>query len=113
MKALLFVCQELSRDIECQIKGVVLIGFPLDRIARRPSVSPSVISIMKRINQFMVPVRVVAFHLCIPDDPWFRLAAALLLQTAPRIFRLRSRVHVGKFGGRLALPTVGRLSVAA
>ena len=96
MKTYLFVCQELSRDIECQLKGVVLIGFPLQTTVRRPLINPRVGPILKAISQKIVPVRIAAFHCCIREDPWFRLAATLLLQVLPKAFRLRSRVHIGK-----------------
>ncbi len=96
MKTYLFVCQELSRDIECQLKGVVLIGFPLQTTIRRPLINPSVAPILRSISQKIVPVRIAAFHCCIQEDPWFRLAATLILQVLPKPYRLRSRVHIGK-----------------
>ena len=102
MKAFLFVCQELSRDIECQIKGVVIIGFPLDRDKdSRPNLNPVSARILKDVSQKIVPVRIAAFHCCIEQDPWFRLASTLLMRALPRQFRLRARIHMGKHSKRM------------
>jgi hypothetical protein len=96
MKAYLYVCQELADDIECQTKGVIIIGFPLERTEASPSIDRSVIEILQQISHKIVPVRIAAFHICIADHPWFRLFSSLLLQALPIQFRLRSRVHIGK-----------------
>jgi len=96
LKAFLYICQQLSNDVECQIKGVIIIGFPLERHEGQPDMDGNVRYILNTIAKKIVPVRIAAVHLCVADDPWFRLAAALVLRELPRQFRLRSRVHVGK-----------------
>jgi len=94
MKCLLFVCQELSDDVECQLKGVVIIGFPLE-VSTTPAINGVASGIYKYISEYAFPVRVVAVHLCILDNKWFRIGSALLLRAFPKQFRLRSRIHIG------------------
>ena len=80
------------------MKGVVIIGFPLDHVRNgaSPQIDGSIREIYQAISQKIVPVRIAAVHLCFPDDPWFRLASSLVLQALPKQFRMRSRVHTGK-----------------
>ncbi|VEU44185.1 unnamed protein product [Pseudo-nitzschia multistriata] len=77
------------------MKGVVLIGFPLTKCTGDPILSGPVKKIYSVFAQKVVPVRLAAVHLCIADNPWFRLASTLLLQAFSKEFRLRSRVHIG------------------
>lgn len=100
LKAFLFMCQELSNDVECQIRGVIviafpLIGVPLEVVGIQPVMNTSVREIMNIVGKKVVPVRIAAMHICITDNPWVRLASALLLKALPTAFRLRSRVHIG------------------
>ena len=78
------------------MKGVVLIGFPLTKCTGDPILSGPVKKIYSVFAQKVVPVRLAAVHLCIADNPWFRLASTLLLQAFSKEFRLRSRVHIGE-----------------
>mmetsp|Transcript_23812 Transcript_23812/g.66046 ORF Transcript_23812/g.66046 Transcript_23812/m.66046 type:complete len:461 (-) Transcript_23812:980-2362(-) len=95
MKTCLYICQELANDPECQMKGVVIIGFPLVQVKDKPLLPIPVRKIFNLLSRRVVPIRVAAVHLCIPDHPWFRLASYLILQAFPIQFRIRSRVHTG------------------
>jgi hypothetical protein len=96
MKVTLFACQELSNDVETQIKGVVLIGFLLERSEKFPTIDMKLMKLYGMLSGKIMPIRISAMHICIRDDPWFRFAAAVILRMLPVNFRLRSRIHVGK-----------------
>jgi len=85
----------LSSDVESQIKGVVMIGFPLERSEKVPAIDMKLMKIFKLFSGKILPVRISAMHICIKDDPWFKLAAAVILRMLPVNFRLRSRIHIG------------------
>uniref|UniRef100_A0A7S4EK76 DUF6824 domain-containing protein n=1 Tax=Pseudo-nitzschia australis TaxID=44445 RepID=A0A7S4EK76_9STRA len=95
IKTMLYICQELANDVECQMKGVVLIGFPLTLSGESPMLDKTVRKLFDSFERKIVPVRIAAVHLCIPDSPWFKLASYMILQALTKTFRVRSRVHVG------------------
>jgi hypothetical protein len=94
----LYICQQLSDDIECQINGAVLICFPLNetRQGKFPVMDKSVKMVLDTIGQRISPIRISAVHICIPDDPWFSVGASIALRAFPKQFRIRTRVHTGK-----------------
>eukprot|EP00536_Pseudo-nitzschia_multiseries_P006407 jgi/Psemu1/304094/fgenesh1_kg.135_\ len=77
------------------MKGVVIIGFPLVEVQKNPILPKPVRRILDVISLKVVPIRIAAVHICIQDNPWFRLASYLILQALPKQFRIRSRVHMG------------------
>lgn len=95
LKAFLYICQQLSDDVECQLKGVVLMAFPLERTNKIPTVDQNVKLIFRMVSNKIVPVRISAVHICVQDSPWFRLASSLIIKAFPREFRIRTRVHIG------------------
>ena len=84
IKALLFLCQELSRDIECQIKGVVILLFPLEIAEGRLNLNRTFVQVLETISQNITPVRLAAFHICVRPNPWLRLGTSLALQVLPK-----------------------------
>jgi len=95
MKAILYIFQCLSEDLESQRLGIVMISFPSINF------DPSTISdpkakrlILEVLNS--TGVRIGANHLCFPDTPWFRALGALFMLASPQSVRVRTRFQFGK-----------------
>jgi hypothetical protein len=91
LKTLIYLLLAAAEDEETQIRGMVAIGYFMDKAATE--FNPSLLAQIPAILEW-VPIRTSGLHLCF-DDPRLVLFKSFLKLSIGRARRARMRVHYG------------------
>lgn len=94
-KMLYYLLWTAADDVETQLKGIVVIIWPVSDITQHLHNKDDMMKLQKKILKGS-PVRVCAFHFCVPDSPIFHLLRTIFTLTLDRDKRSRLKFHVGQ-----------------
>jgi hypothetical protein len=95
LKAYFYFWMSAAEDIESQQKGVVFLVWPGNNSHARNTPSEKDRALHTKCNA-AAPIRVVAVHFCLPDEPFFHLLRSIMAMTLGMTYRLRLKFHVGE-----------------
>jgi len=96
-KILYYLLWVASEDLETQSKGVVCVLWPVNDIALRHIQNKELLMLETQKKRTTGgPVRVCAFHFCVPDNPFYHALKVVFTMTLDKPFRSRLKFHVGQ-----------------
>jgi hypothetical protein len=103
IRALLYIVTTLSQEDEDQKKGMVILYYSSKKLQdkRRVAYDPIMVrpdfGVLKAATDILrwMPVRLGAFHLCLPDNPAAHIFNPIVVMALDRGTRIRIRMHDG------------------
>lgn len=84
-----------GEDVETQLKGIVVIIWPVTDIAIKHLKNKERLVETQGRQLRGSSVRVAAFHFCVPDNPVFQVLRIVFAMTLDKMSRSRLKFHVG------------------
>jgi len=94
-KILYYLTWVAGEDFETQLKGVIVIIWPIPSVAMKHMKNNPELIKSNQVRLLGIPIRVCAFHFCIPDNP-FAHALKIFAMTLDKKGRSRLKFHVGQ-----------------
>jgi len=95
-KILYYLLWTAAEDFETQSKGIVVIIWPVPHVAMEHFKQRDQDIQLQKKWLFGTPVRVAAFHFCVPANPFVNALRMLLVLTLNKVMRSRLKFHVGQ-----------------